>query len=215
MHAERQEHDKYVIAIIDYGMGNVGSIRNMLLRIGASSCITSDPTEIRRADKLILPGVGAFDNAMSSLQRLDLVPLLKERVLGAKTPILGICLGMQLLSQRSEEGQLEGLGWIEAETVRFRFPPEDAGLRLPHMGWNAISVRRPSPILDDLHDDSRFYFVHTYHVRCRDEASVLATTTYGIEFHSAVINGNIMGTQFHPEKSHKFGLRILSNFVKL
>ena len=202
-----------MIAIVDYGMCNVGSIRNMLLRIGAPSVITSDAQEIREADKLILPGVGAFDNAMSSLQRLDLVSVLQERVIEAETPILGICLGMQLMTNRSEEGEMEGLGWIDAETVRFRFPSEHAGLRLPHMGWNTISVRTSSPLLDDLHDESRFYFVHTYHVRSRRDSSVLAATTYGIEFHSAVIRNNIVGTQFHPEKSHKFGLRVLSNFV--
>ena len=204
-----------MIVIIDYGMGNLGSIHNMLNRIGAPSEITSDPRKIGLADKLILPGVGAFDRAVQSLNRLDLLPVLNERVLDRKVPILGICLGMQLLSLRSEEGELPGLGWIDAETVRFAFEGENAALKIPHMGWNTIEVRRSSPILDDRHEDSRFYFVHSYHVRCADEANVLATTRYGIEFHAAVIRGNIMGTQFHPEKSHKFGLKLLKNFTDI
>jgi glutamine amidotransferase len=120
---------------------------------------------------------------------------------------------MQLLSLRSEEGELPGLGWIDAETVRFAFEGGNATLKIPHMGWNTIEVRRSSPILDDRHEESRFYFVHSYHVRCADEANVLATTRYGIVFHAAVIRGNIMGTQFHPEKSHKFGLKLLKNFT--
>ena len=202
-----------MIAIIDYGMGNLGSIHNMLNRIGAPSEITSDPRKIGLADKLILPGVGAFDRAVQSLNRLGLLPVLNERVLERKVPILGICLGMQLLSLRSEEGELPGLGWIDAETVRFAFEGENADLKIPHMGWNTIEVKRSSPILDDRHEESRFYFVHSYHVRCADEANVLATTRYGIVFHAAVIRGNIMGTQFHPEKSHKFGLKLLENFT--
>lgn len=204
-----------MIAIIDYGMGNLGSIHNMLNRIGAPSVITSDPRKIVSADKLILPGVGAFDRAMESLDRLGLLPILNDKVLERKVPILGICLGMQLLSRRSEEGDMKGLGWIDAETVRFAFEGENAALKIPHMGWNTIEVKRSSPILDDRHEESRFYFVHGYHVRCADEANVLATTRYGIVFHSAVIQGNIMGTQFHPEKSHKFGLKLLKNFTDM
>lgn len=204
-----------MIAIIDYGMGNLGSIHNMLNRIGAPSVITSDPRTINSADKLILPGVGAFDHAMQSLGRLGLIPVLNECVLDRKVPIFGICLGMQILSRRSEEGNLPGLGWIDAETVRFSFEEETPALRIPHMGWNTIEVKHPSPILDDRYEDSRFYFVHSYHVRCAEEANVLAVARYGIVFHAAVIRGNIMGTQFHPEKSHKFGLKILKNFSNM
>lgn len=204
-----------MIVIVDYGMGNVGSIRNMLHRVGAASVIAADPEAIRAADKLILPGVGAFDTAMERLERLRLVGVLTEKVVHEKTPILGICLGMQLLSRRSEEGQRAGLGWIDADTVRFRLEDSHGGLRLPHMGWNAIDVRRSSPILDDRYDESRFYFVHSYHVRCADEEDVLAVATYGIEFHAAVIRRNIMGTQFHPEKSHKFGMRLLRHFAEM
>jgi len=202
-----------MIAIVDYEMGNPGSIRNMLERLGAASIITSDAQAIEAAERIILPGVGAFDHAMQSLHRLGLEPVLRSKVLDRKTPILGICLGMQLFSARSEEGTLPGLGWIDAETVRFRFEGPDASLRIPHMGWDAIEVRQSSPILDDRYDDSRFYFVHSYHVRCRDERNVLAVTRYGLPFHAAVIQDNILGVQFHPEKSHKFGLRLLRNFA--
>jgi len=202
-----------MIAIIDYGMGNPWSIHNMLNRVGTPSVVTSDPHKILSAAKLILPGVGAFDPAMKSLSRLGLLPVLNKRVLGEKVPILGICLGMQIFSLRSEEGQLPGLGWIDAETVRFAFNKESAGFKVPHMGWNTIDACKRSYILDGLYEESRFYFVHSYHVRCSDNVNVLATARYGITFHAAVINGNIMGTQFHPEKSHKFGLRLLKNFA--
>jgi glutamine amidotransferase len=204
-----------VIAIIDYGMGNLGSIRNMLTRLGCDSILTSTVEEIEAADKLILPGVGAFDNAMANLERLGLIPVLNEQVLERRKPLLGICLGMQLLSQSSEEGRLPGLGWIEAHTVRFRFDGPQADLRVPHMGWNSVEPRQPHPLLADMYPETRFYFVHSYHVSCRDEANVLTTTAYGITFHSAVVQGNIVGTQFHPEKSHKFGLKLLANFAEV
>jgi len=203
-----------MIAIIDYGMGNAGSIHNMLARIGAESTITSSPDSIAAAEKLILPGVGAFDQAMTNLRQLGLVSLLDDRVMGQGVPILGICLGMQLLSRSSEEGTLPGLGWIPARTIRFRFDGPAAGLRIPHMGWNRVEVNRRGSILDGLPDGARFYFVHSYHVCCEDPQNVLATTNYGITFHSAVIRGNIAGTQFHPEKSHKFGLHVLRRFAE-
>jgi len=204
-----------MIAIVDYGMGNLGSIHNMLNRIGVPSIITSNPCKVSVAEKLILPGVGAFDRAMQSLAQLGLVSVLTEKVLEKKVPILGICLGMQLLTKRSEEGVLPGLGWIDAETIRFVFDGSNAGLKVPHMGWNTIEVKRPSPILDDRYGESRFYFVHSYHVRCADDANVLSTAQYGVPFRAAVIKGNIMGTQFHPEKSHKFGLKLLKNFTEM
>ena len=203
-----------MIAIVDFGMGNLGSIRNMLARIGADSIITSDPLAIQAAGKLILPGVGAFDRAMENLNRAGLVPVLNDKVLSAKTPVLGICLGMQLLSRRSEEGSLAGLGWIDADTVRF--PPEVDGKRLtvPHMGWNSVTVTQPASLLGRLGADARFYFVHSYHVRCDREADVAAVASHGITFHAAVARDNIVGTQFHPEKSHKFGLSLLRSFVE-
>jgi glutamine amidotransferase len=203
-----------MIAIVDFGMGNLGSIRNMLAKIGAESVITSDPRAIEAADKLILPGVGAFDRAMENLHRAGLVTVLNDKVVARKTPLLGICLGMQLLSRRSEEGSLPGLGWIAADTVRF--PAEIDGVRLtvPHMGWNTITVTQPAALLGQVGPDPRFYFVHSYHVRCEREADVAATAHHGITFHAAVASGNIVGTQFHPEKSHKFGLALLRSFVE-
>ncbi|MCW5941735.1 MAG: imidazole glycerol phosphate synthase subunit HisH [Fimbriimonadaceae bacterium] len=202
-----------MVTIVDYGMGNLGSIRNMLLRIGAESTITSDPADVRSAEKLILPGVGAFDRAMQNLEERGLVGPLNERVLRDGVPILGICLGMQLFCRGSEEGVRPGLGWIEADSVRFA-NDGPTPLKLPHMGWNTVSVRGEPPIFRDRFDDTRFYFVHTYHVRCADDRNVYATTTYGTEFHSSVGRDNIVGTQFHPEKSHRFGLKLLRNFVE-
>ena len=203
-----------MIVIIDYGMGNLGSILNMLRRINAEAMISGAAADIQRADKLILPGVGAFDNGMRNLAELGLTAVLNRRVLDEKTPILGICLGVQLFTNRSEEGTLPGLGWIDAETIRFRFDGENHRLKIPHMGWNAIEVKRPQSILAPLPDEPRFYFVHSYHVRCRDEANVLAVTRYGIEFHSAIVRENVVGTQFHPEKSHRFGMQVLRNFAE-
>jgi glutamine amidotransferase len=203
-----------MIAIVDYGMGNPGSIRNMLLRIGVEAAITFSPETIASADKLVLPGVGAFDAAVTNLRHLGLIPILQEQVVLRGVPILGICLGMQLLSRSSEEGSLPGLGWIDARTVRFRFDGAGAELRIPHMGWNHVDVKRSGSIFDGLPRDARFYFVHSYHVCCEDEANVLAATTYGIPFHSAIVRDNIMGTQFHPEKSHKFGMQVLRNFAE-
>ena len=202
-----------MITIVDYGMGNLGSIANMLGRIGAPCTVSSSPDDILSASRLILPGVGHFDKAMSNLASLGLIAPLNQAVLERQTPILGICLGQQLLTRRSDEGDLPGLGWIPAEVKRFRFA-EGSGLQVPHMGWNAVDVRRQSPILDDRYADSRFYFVHSYQVFCDEQQHVLATTTYGNEFHSAIIKDHIMGVQFHPEKSHKYGYRLLANFAR-
>jgi len=202
-----------MITIVNYGLGNLGSIRNMLLRIGVESVITDDLETIRGAERLILPGVGAFDNAMANLNRLGIAQVLNERVLERRVPILGICLGMQLMSRRSEEGSLPGLGWVDAETVRFRFEGEAARLKIPHMGWNRIERARQDGILGNQDEESRFYFVHSYHVRCNEEQNVLATTDYGFRFHSALIRDNVVGMQFHPEKSHRFGMQLMKNFI--
>lgn len=201
-----------MITIVDYRMGNLGSISNMLKKLGVPSKITADPQDIAEASKLILPGVGAFDAGMDNLHRSGLLPVLNERVLGAGVPTLGICLGMQLMTRRSDEGHREGLGWIDAEALRFR--PADATLKVPHMGWNLVRPVRPSPLTDGLPDEPRFYFVHSYHVRCNAPEDVLLTTQYGEEFHSAFQHGNVMGVQFHPEKSHKFGMALLRNFAE-
>lgn len=204
-----------MIIIIDYKMGNLGSILNMLKKIQAPALVSSHPEDIAQADKLILPGVGAFDNGMSNLRELGLLPVLNEKVLEKKTPVLGICLGMQLLTHRSEEGNLLGLGWIEAETIRFRFDRKESGLKIPHMGWNIAAVRKNNAIFRGLEEENRFYFVHSYHVTCKDEGDILSTTHHGHEFASSVRKENIMGVQFHPEKSHRYGMKLLSNFTEM
>ncbi len=203
-----------MIVVVDYGIGNLGSIVNMLKKVGAEAAVTSHTAVIENADKLILPGVGAFDNGMTKLSELGLVPILNDKVIRQKTPILGLCLGMQLFTQRSEEGKSPGLGWIEAETIRFRFDKTRPSLKIPHMGWNYITIKQPSRIFDEMYEEPRFYFVHSYHLVCKNEQDVLATTFYGYEFVSVVMRENIIGMQFHPEKSHKFGMKLFKNFVE-
>lgn len=203
-----------MIVIVDYGMGNLRSIQNKIERLDASVIISSNLDDIERADRLILPGVGAFDAAMANLERLGMIPVLDRKVLRDHVPILGICLGMQLFSKFGEEGNAEGLGWIDARTVRFDFGGNGHGLKIPHMGWNSITVRKPSPVLDGIDLDANFYFVHSYHVRCNDPADVLATTDYGLQFASMVQRDNIIGAQFHPEKSHFHGVHLLENFAR-
>ena len=204
-----------MVVIINYGMGNIGSISNMLKRIGAEAVVSSNPQEIRKAARLILPGVGAFNNGMDNLNNLGLTFVLNEMVIQQKTPILGICLGMQLMTKSSEEGSRPGLGWIDATTVRFKFGKEEQNLKIPHMGWNVIQWRKESVLFKDMPEEPRFYFVHSYHAVCNDKEDILATTNYGYDFVSAFQKGNIIGVQFHPEKSHKFGMQVLRNFIGL
>lgn len=203
-----------MITIVDYKTGNLGSISNILKRIGVESVITSDIQTIADSSKLILPGVGAFDTGMKNLESLGLIDVLKRKVLDEKTPVLGICLGMQLLSSGSEEGTLPGLGFIDAITVKFRFSNSEE-FKIPHMGWNFIKQKKNSSLFEDMYPNPRFYFVHSYYFRANAETDILATTNYEIEFTSAVEKGNIFGVQFHPEKSHKFGMKLLKNFVDL
>ncbi|MHA2211301.1 MAG: imidazole glycerol phosphate synthase subunit HisH [Candidatus Thorarchaeota archaeon] len=203
-----------MITIIDFGMGNLGSIKNMLVRMDHDAEITSDLDVIRSASKLILPGVGAFDKAMTNLKNQGLIPVLNKLVLDEKVPILGICLGMHLLSSRSEEGILEGLNWIESDTIRFRFQNEQ-NIRIPHMGWNTTRIEQDSCLFEGMYEEPRFYFVHSYYVNCHNSSNVLATTNYGVDFTSSVIRDNIYGVQFHPEKSHKFGMKVLDNYAEL
>lgn len=204
-----------MIVIIGYGLGNIGSIVNMFKKAGVAATISSDPAVIEKADKLILPGVGAFDTGMKNLEMCGLIPLLNYRVLEQKTPILGVCLGMQLLCKRSEEGRLPGLGWLDAEVIRFKFDGNRTNMKIPQMGWNTLSVCQPHPLFADLETENRFYFVHSYYVVCADQNNILAQTNYGFDFASAVVKNNIMGVQFHPEKSHKFGMRLLKSFAEL
>ena len=203
------------IIIIDYGTGNIGSIQNMLKYIGVKSRITRDISDIEKADKLILSGVGAFDSGMKNINDAGLKPLLYKKVFGERVPILGICLGMQLFTKNSEEGKLPGLGWIEAETVRFKFNGQASRLKVPHMGWNLVNTKKPSVLFQDMYEEPRFYFVHSYHVVLNNRKDLLCSTHYGYDFGSALECGNIYGVQFHPEKSHKFGIKLLRNFAEL
>ena len=199
-----------MVVVVDYRMGNLGSILNMLKKVGAEAVCSSDVHVIAEADRLILPGVGAFDMGMKNLNDLGLVPVLNRRVVDERTPLLGICLGMQLLTSESEEGKSPGLGWIDARTVKLN----SSNLKIPHMGWNTIEVKQRHSLFDGL-SEPRFYFVHSYHVHCNNGDNILSTTHYGSEFVSSVVKENILGVQFHPEKSHKFGMRLLSNFAHL
>lgn len=206
---ERPVSSENSVVVVDTGLGNFGSLRNMCKRIGLGVSLSYDRTEILRADRLILPGVGSFDEGMRRIHERDLAGPLSERV-AAGTPVLGICLGMQLMTKGSEEGSAEGLGWIDAETRRL---PASDGLRVPHMGWNAATPARHHSLFHGVDDDSRYYFVHSYYVDCADDRDVLAWTEYGIRFASAIDRKTLVATQFHPEKSHRFGLAVLRNFL--
>lgn len=204
-----------MVVIVDYKMGNLGSIFNMLKKIGVSTMVSSSISDIMSASKLILPGVGAFDNGMINLQQAGLISVLTEKVLVQKAPVLGICLGMQLLTRNSEEGSLQGLGWIDGYTARFRFSSEQQGLKIPHMGWNTVVFKQGSIFSQGYEAAPRFYFVHSFHVVCDSEENVAGNTFYGYEFTSVIQKENIYGVQFHPEKSHKFGLRLLNNWLSV
>jgi glutamine amidotransferase len=204
-----------MLTIVDYGMGNHGSIFNMLRKIGTDAKVTSTIEDIRNAEKIILPGVGAFDNGVRNLEKNGLTETLREIVIQEKRPVLGICLGMQLMTKFSEEGILPGLGWIDAKTVRFRFERSDNPLKIPHMGWNTVSVVRENALFKDINVHSRFYFVHSYHAVVHDELDILTKTRYGYDFVSSFQRENIMGVQFHPEKSHKYGMALLKNFLDM
>lgn len=203
-----------MITIIDYGMGNTGSIINMLKKIGVKTQITSVIEEIATAKKIILPGVGHFNRAMEIIDKSGLREILNQKALNEKIPILGICLGMQLLTKSSEEGNCEGLGWIPAKTIRFRFA-DDSHLKIPHMGWNLVYRATPSRLTENFDPGQRFYFVHSFHAKVEDEKYSILKTEHGYLFDSAIQNDNIFGVQFHPEKSHRFGMKLLENFAGL
>jgi glutamine amidotransferase len=201
------------VAIVDYGVGNLGSIRNMLTKLGVNSQVTNLPEVIASASHIILPGVGAFDTGMTRLNNSGLVPLLNGLVLDKNRPILGICLGMQLMTASSEEGALPGLGWVAAETRKISVPQE-GNLKIPQMGWNVVRAKKESRLLDPEAGEQRFYFVHTYCVHCKDKLDVLLETQYGGPVVAAYEANNIVGVQFHPEKSHRFGMALFKNFLE-
>lgn len=203
-----------MIAIIDYGIGNLASVLNMFKKIGVRDVtITNNHKIIQEADKILLPGVGSFDAGMLNLESSGLISVLNKKVLDDKVPTLGICLGMQLLTLRSEEGVKKGLGWIEAETIKFKLDPS-LKLKVPHMGWNYIHVNKENPLVE-VNNRNRFYFVHSYHVKCFNESDSLATSNFGTDFTCMINKENIYGAQFHPEKSLKFGMKLFENFAKL
>jgi imidazole glycerol-phosphate synthase subunit HisH len=202
-----------MITIVDYGMGNLGSVFNMFKKIGVASKITSDLEEIKTATKLLLPGVGSFDKAMQRINTSKIKEVLDYKVLTEQTPILGICLGMQLLTNSSEEGIEKGLGYINASAKKFSF--EDNKMKIPHMGWNLVHKSTKSKLTDGFIQESRFYFVHSYYVEVENQENSILKTNYGLEFDSAIQHENVYGAQFHPEKSHKFGMKLLENFSKI
>jgi imidazole glycerol-phosphate synthase subunit HisH len=203
-----------VTVIVNYGVGNVGSIKNMLQKGGHDATISGDVEIIAAAKKIILPGVGAFDHAMERLHSLGMVPVLNRKALKEKVPILGICLGMQLLTRSSEEGKSEGFGWIDATTRKFNFSERADRLRVPHMGWNTVKANGHKVLIESGMEE-RFYFVHSYHVVCADAADVAGITDYGYAFTSAVQRDNIFGVQFHPEKSLRYGMALLGRFAQV
>ncbi|MDB5223193.1 MAG: imidazole glycerol phosphate synthase, glutamine amidotransferase subunit [Chitinophagaceae bacterium] len=202
-----------MVTIVDYGVGNLASIQNMLKKIGVSSSITSNENEIGVAEKLILPGVGAFDTCATKLEASGLKNILQQKVIQEKIPVLGICVGMQLLTEKSEEGSLPGLGWIRGKIVRINKDKIPDNYKIPHMGWSEVNFVKESKLLMNLPDEPRFYFVHSYYAELFDNNDQLLNIDYGYTFTVAIEHDNILGVQFHPEKSHKFGMRIFENFV--
>lgn len=201
------------IHIVDYGLGNIASVVNMFKKLGVGTVVTSDPKELLKSDKVLLPGVGAFGAAMGRIDTSSLTDILKEKAIIHQVPFLGICLGMQLLASGSEESPgVQGLGLIPGNTLRF---PQRRKLKVPHMGWNYVSVVNPNNLTKGILPDSRFYFVHSYRVVVENPDSRMLATSYGNYFDSGICNGNIFGVQFHPEKSHKFGAALLRSFAEI
>lgn len=202
-----------MITIVDYGMGNLGSMMNMFKRIGFPCTIESNPNQIINASKLILPGVGAFDTAVNRINNVPgLRDALNHKALNEKVPVLGVCLGMQLLTDKSEEGTLGGLGWIPGFARKFK---AEGGIKVPHMGWNTATLNNYSSLTSNIPEKTRYYFVHSYYITVNEPSHSLMRSHHGITFDSAIGKDNIFGVQFHPEKSHKFGMNLLSNFAKI
>ena len=203
-----------MLVIVDYGVGNLSSIQNMIKKGGNSSVISGDPEVVAKASKILLPGMGHFDNCMIKLKASGLLPVIEKKVFEERIPLLGICVGLQMFMQSSEEGQEPGLGWINGKTVRFDTSRmTDTTIKVPNMGWLDIQQAKKSPLFLGL-EDARFYFAHSYHVQLDNEADALVKATYGYTFTAGIEFGNIIGVQFHPEKSHRFGMKLLKNFVE-
>ena len=202
-----------MITIIDYDAGNIQSVANMLRAAGIAWCVSRDPGDVEKAERLVLPGVGHFDHGMKKLAERGLLRALNQRVIGDGAPILGICLGAQLLTRSSEEGVLPGLGWIAARTVKFNHARMDSSLRIPHMGWADTWAVREHPIFTGLLSDARFYYVHSYHIVCEEPDQAILAAHHGYDFTSGIARANVVGVQFHPEKSHRYGQQILTNFA--
>jgi glutamine amidotransferase len=204
-----------MIAIIDYGLGNVRAFANVYHNLNIPVIIAKNAEALVPATKLLLPGVGSFDYAMQRLNDSGMLEVINQKVLKEKVPVLGICVGMQIMSLKSEEGILPGLGWINGEVKKIAFPTQRGNMRIPHMGWNNIEPLNNSKLFSGFDKESRFYFLHSYCIKCSNPSDAIATTQYGVEFESAVNNYNIYGVQFHPEKSHQWGIRLLENFAKI
>ena len=200
------------VIILDYGMGNIFSIKKKLSSLGINPIISNSAEDISNADKIIFPGVGHFSKAMENLKKLDIIEALNEKVLEKKTPVLGICLGMQLMAKESEEGNLKGLGWFDASVKKFRVQ-DKLNFKVPQMGWNTITINKKSDLMLNIPDQSEFYFIHSFYIKCNVEKDILNKTIYEKEFVSAIQKGNIFGVQYHPEKSHEIGNEIFKNFI--
>lgn len=204
-----------MIAIVDYGLGNIAAFASVYNKANIKVSVARTADDLKGASKLILPGVGHFDHAMRLLQQSGMLDALNQMVLGDKVPVIGVCVGMQILARSSDEGELPGLGWIDAHVRAFKSSDIARNLAVPHMGWNDVRPLLPSPLFDTLQAGARFYFLHSYYISCDRQEDVLATCNYGADFACAVRSSNIYGVQFHPEKSHSFGDRLLRNFAEL
>ena len=201
-----------MVVIVNYGVGNLTSIQNMLKKGEVTSLISGNKEDIVEADKIVLPGMGHFDNCMEKLNASGLRPVLEKRILEDRVPVLGICVGLQMLMDGSEEGARKGLGWVKGQTIRFNFNDMTGNQKIPNMGWLETKIKKPSRLMQGL-DDARFYFAHSYHLSVEDPDDELLTSNYGYDFTAGIEKGNISGVQFHPEKSHRFGMRLLRNFA--
>lgn len=203
-----------MIAIIDYGLGNPGSIQNMLKKLKFDALITSDTESIDQASHIIIPGVGSFDRGMENMHKSELFSVLNKNVVDRQKPVLGICLGMQMMCRHSEEGQSSGFGWIEADVKKFVFDKPLPILKIPHIGWADVTISDNNILFAELTNEARFYFVHSYYIKLDDEKMQTASCNYGFDFTAAFQKNNVFGVQFHPEKSHAFGMKLLKNFVE-